>query len=101
MGAAEWVHRSRELRRELAVVESGVASEDEQREAYLAGLRRELSGWLQVLEHAHELGMKRETLHGSGPNGAQLMSEKTGLEMAEEAQATIEAIEAEIERCAG
>jgi hypothetical protein len=98
MGAFDWIQRSRELRRELAVLESGIASEEEPNDAYIAGLRRELSGWVQVLEHAHELGDKHEILFGSGLDGAPLRSPKSGLEMAADAEETIAAIEAEIAR---
>lgn len=93
--------RSRDLRAELKELESGVATEEEQAAAYIRGLERERDGWLQVRTHALELGAKHELLLGSGLNGARLQSEKSGLELAEEAEETIAAIEAEIARVSG
>jgi hypothetical protein len=101
MGVNDWLNRSRSLRQELAVLESGIASEQEQAEAYVQALHREKDGWLQVRKHGLALGLKHELLYGSGPNGAPLQSETSGIELAEEAEECILAIEAEIERVSG
>ena len=98
MGALERLQHSRLLRRELAVLKSGVASPQEQAEAYIAGLQRERQGWMRSLDHALAIGDSHEVLFGVGPNGGPLKTEQTGLELAEEAKQAISAIEAELAR---
>lgn len=96
MGAR--IEHGRALRAQLAEIESGVATPEEQAEAYIAALRRERQGWMRSLDHALSLGDKHEVLFGVGPNGGPLKTEKTGLELAEEAKQAIAAIEAELLR---
>ena len=97
-GLGARIKQGRALRAQLAEIESGVVTPEEQAEAYVAALQRERHGWLRSLDHALALGTKHEMLFGTGPNGGPLKSEQSGLELAEEAKAAISAIEAELAR---
>ena len=89
--------RIREVRRELAELRTAdhPAHVEQKRQDYVEALHRERRAAEQQLTLGRSLGDRRETIAGGGPL---YESTKTGAELAEEAQQTIDAINREIAR---
>ena len=82
------------MRRDAADLERQ-ALEQGKHDSHLEALRRERAYAEQQLARGRALGERRETIYGGGPLGT---STRTGVEIAAEAEKSIEAIDAEIAR---
>ena len=92
--------RIRALRAEAALLEPQ-ADEQERATAYVQALREERRGWEYRLAVARQLGAGRERIPAPFDPRGYVESERTGLDLAAEAEGGIEAVDAELARVGG